>query len=653
MSIFEGLEGCYSCRTPLYRALNPARFPCLHYVICSVCQGKLQGPIHCEVCLQQYPALPLDENLQQWQGNIATIAALDWTVEAKARLFDRERELFETWRGQMMFSIPSVTSVPPLDIQWSRDFPWSADVNNVNSTIFHNFSFREMQLEAINATLSDRDVFLCLPTGSGKSLCYQLPAVLTRGLTLVVMPLLALIRDQSEKMRKIGVNCVHFQPGVSQEEVIEELITNHEIAMVFLTPEKLAKSGQLEAVLEQLYAEKRLKRLVVDEAHCVSKWGRTFRKDYLNLSNFRRSFPEVPIVAMTATATQRVQEDVCSILNLPSPVTFTTTFNRPNLHYSVRLKTGSTILREIGAYILTSHPTHTGLIYCLSIKDTEDVALHLATVYKLNIAYYHSKMTPNNRILTERRWKSGEILILASTIAFGMGIDKPDVRFVIHHSLPMSLDNYLQEAGRAGRDGLPADCILYYQKRDRGRNEYLLRSSCKQEDEEFAVQMTNLECVCDYCEETVVCRRTMLLDFFGETFDQHHCHRTCDNCFLHLSQEDPRDYTLPAQAILTLLSVPYYSNSIPNLMSFLSDQIEMLHPNIANALRVLQGVTRYEVEAVVRKMLFKQYMQYTGTKQRYALTLGPRYEDLQTGASKLRLRPRIVPAQDRQFNPLT
>ena len=246
--------------------------------------------------------------------------------------------------------------------------------------------------------------------------------------------------------------------------------------MLYLTPEKLAQSDRLSGFLGEMYRAGRLARLVIDEAHCVSKWGRDFRADYLKLSSFRQRFPGIPIMALTATATDKVKEDVMQVLAMREAAVFLSSFNRPNLLFSVKPKPKDAIA-DIARFIQAQHSNQTGLIYCISTKDCERVAHELKNLHNIRAGYYHAKMQAEKRNQTQERWMREEIRVLAATVAFGMGINKANVRFVVHFSLPKSLENYYQEAGRAGRDGNQADCVLYYTYSDKTRQDYLRQKS--------------------------------------------------------------------------------------------------------------------------------------------------------------------------------
>lgn len=379
--------------------------------------------------------------------------------------------------------------------------------------------FRPLQKEIIERVIEKKDCLVLMPTGGGKSLCFQLPALLQEGITIVVSPLISLMKDQVDALLSNGISAALINSSLSQEEIADVIqkAKSGTIKILYITPERLALP-QFEAILHTL----QVSLFAIDEAHCISEWGHDFRPDYRNLKSLRQKFPNIPIIALTATATETVRADIVRQLALPDPRIFISSFNRQNLSYEVLPKKDSfgTILSLISLY-----KDESVIIYCFSRKDTETIAEKLkGQGYKAGT--YHAGLSADTRKDNQEKFIHDEIQIMVATIAFGMGIDKPDVRLVIHHSLPKSIEGYYQETGRAGRDGLPARCVLLFSIADKFKHDYFINRLADGEEKEQV--QTNLDQSVQYGNLSG-CRRKFLLKYFNEEYADANC-GNCDRC---------------------------------------------------------------------------------------------------------------------------
>ncbi|KAI5204115.1 hypothetical protein E4T39_03790 [Aureobasidium subglaciale] len=427
------------------------------------------------------------------------------------------------------------------------DFPWTKLPG-----------FRLNQANAINATLAGRHVFVLMPTGGGKSLCYQLPAIVkkgkTSGVTIVVSPLLSLMEDQVSHLRANQIQAFALTGSTTMDERREITSTftrpnvQDFVQLLYVTPEMLNKSGMMKTAFKDLHRRGKLARIVIDEAHCVSQWGHDFRPDYKELGMVLTEYPGVPIMALTATATENVKVDTIGNLGINGCDVFSQSFNRPNLRYIVETKPKkSALLDRIQEIIEGSHKNKCGIIYCLSRKQCEDVAEELCK-RRIKAHHYHAGMEPEAKSKVQKDWQRGELKVIVATIAFGMGIDKPDVRFVIHHTIPKSLEGYYQETGRAGRDGASSDCYLFYGTHDLFTLRKMIDENESGSKEQKDRQHDMLRRVAQFCLNKTDCRRVQVLAYFAESFSKEDCNNSCDNCESteELVEEDYTDLGLAA-----------------------------------------------------------------------------------------------------------
>jgi ATP-dependent DNA helicase RecQ len=416
----------------------------------------------------------------------------------------------------------------------------SVQINQAQSILKRVFgydTFWPLQEEVIAHILDKQDALVVLPTGGGKSLCYQIPALMFEGLTIVVSPLLSLMKDQVDQLKECGVPAVFLNSTLTAGQYRNhmEQLRENAVKLLYLAPEALLASRTM-ALLSSLSVD----CFAIDEAHCISEWGHDFRPEYRQLMEIRSVFPAAACVAMTATATPRVREDIKKSLRITAANEFIGSFNRPNLFLEVSPKTSAL---EQTLDLLHQYPDESGIIYCFSRKQTGDLCAILSRK-GYSVRPYHAGLSDKERTQNQDLFIRDDIRIIVATITFGMGINKSNVRFVVHYDFPRSLDSYYQEIGRAGRDGLPAHCLLLFGYGDIQKINYFVQQKDEQEQRVANILLSTLLGFA----ETDLCRRVPLLNYFGETCAIDNC-GMCDNC--QIEQKDLVDITIPAQMFLS------------------------------------------------------------------------------------------------------
>ena len=398
--------------------------------------------------------------------------------------------------------------------------------------------FLPLQEEIISSVLDARDGLVLMPTGGGKSLCYQLPALRLDGLTLVVSPLIALMKDQVDALKSNGIaaGVINSTLTFSEMRRVQEQVQQGVLKILYVAPERLSQQA-----FQTFLAKTKVSLVAIDEAHCISVWGHDFRPDYRRLGELRRSLPGVPFLALTATATERVRSDIVDQLHLSQPQQYIASFNRANLNYSVLPKKSDSF--DTLRTLLQKHKGESAIIYCTSRKETESLAARLRGS-GFDAQPYHAGLEGDVRRQTQERFIRDQVSIIVATIAFGMGIDKPNIRLLVHYSLPKSLEGYYQETGRAGRDGLPSDCVLLYTYGDAAKQEFFIDQVEDEAERRNARQ--KLAQVVEFCQ-LQSCRRTFILRYFGEEWAEENC-GGCDVC---LTPREEFDATVIAQKVLS------------------------------------------------------------------------------------------------------
>lgn len=488
-------------------------------------------------------------------------------------------------------------------------------------------SFRGHQLEVITATVRGDDSLVLMPTGGGKSLCYQIPALLRPGLALVVSPLIALMHDQVSALHQLGVAAEFLNSSLSAEDEarVYRRIMAGELNLLYVAPERLLQTRTLE-----LLQHHPIGLIAIDEAHCVSQWGHDFRQDYLELGQLREQFPGVPWIALTATADQRTREEIVERLRLVEPNRFVSSFDRPNICYAVQTKTDAR--RQLAAF-LEGHRGECGIVYCLSRAKVESTAAWLNGAGYTALPY-HAGLPADVRSEHQRRFLHEDATIIVATIAFGMGIDKPDVRFVAHLDLPKSIEAYYQETGRAGRDGAAADAWMIYGLQDVVRLRQMLDDSDAAETQK-RIERGKLDALLGWCEITD-CRRRALLAYFGDELG-----RSCGNCDTCVKPPATWDATLAARQLLSCIYRTGQRFGAGHVLDVLigkrTDKVEQHGHAQLSTFGLGADIDVKRWRSVLRQLMVGGYIK--ADPERYgALTLTPESRPLLRGEMELRLR---------------
>lgn len=488
-------------------------------------------------------------------------------------------------------------------------------MKNLLKTYFGYDEFRPLQEEVINNVLDKKDTFVLMPTGGGKSLCYQLPALKFEGITLVVSPLIALMKDQVDALKANGISAEFINSSLPYSEIaqIQKNALEGKVKILYLAPERLAL-----APFQKFLQNLKISLIAIDEAHCISEWGHDFRPDYRNLKLFRTQFPQIPIIALTATATSKVREDIIRQLSLNNPKISVSSFNRENLSFLITRKKNAfdKLLR-----ILEKHKNEPAIIYCFSRKDTEQIAADLKAE-RFNALPYHAGLDNKTRKKNQELFIKDEAQIIVATIAFGMGIDKPDIRLVVHYTFPKTLEGYYQEVGRAGRDGLPSECVLFYSYGDRRKHDFFIDQMENEKERNSALK--KLDQVIEYCEQTD-CRRKFILNYFGEEYvfpedaDESNNENIksenigCGACDICLQPQEKFDATEIAQKILSCViktgnrfGKKYI---IDVLEGKLTEQIVNNRHNALSVFGIVSDFTDKEMKNIIRSLITLNFLQ--------------------------------------------
>ncbi|MAZ57920.1 MAG: ATP-dependent DNA helicase RecQ [Flavobacteriales bacterium] len=479
---------------------------------------------------------------------------------------------------------------------------------NIHNTLTEFFGFKKFkgnQEETIESIISGIDTFTIMPTGGGKSLCYQLPALIMDGTAIIISPLIALMKNQVDTIRSHAKNqdIVHFLNSTLNKKEFEEVkmhVLQGTTKLLFVAPETISKEANV-----SFFKNVQISFFAIDEAHCISEWGHDFRPEYRKLKTIISNIGKKPIIALTATATQKVKKDIVKNLGLENYNFFLSSFNRPNLYYEIKYNLDPD--KEIVKFIKLNNKK-SGIIYCLSRKKAEEVS-ELLNLNNIKSLHYHAGLDSKVRKETQEAFLMEKVNVIVATIAFGMGIDKPDVRFVIHYNLPKSLENYYQETGRAGRDGGEGKCILFYNQNDVEKFQNLYAKKPVSEKE---INMELLEEMIAYIS-IGECRRQKILHYFGEKYQESHCHKNCDNCN---SQKEKKDVTQELLIILKGLfetNTHFHTNEIISVLKGKNNKIQHYDISGLNCFKQLISLEDFTIKHIIGKAIINNLIEKNTT----------------------------------------